>query len=73
MMEKKGVAKAIINDGTNKILGFHIIGPSAPILIQEVIDAMANGGSVNRVLRVMHIHSITELIPRFLPKQMSSS
>jgi mycothione reductase len=67
MMEKKGFAKAIIDDKTNNILGFHIIGPFAPILIQEVVDAMAAGGNVNHVRRAMHIHpSITELIPRTL-------
>jgi mycothione reductase len=64
MMEETGFAKAIVEANTGKILGFHIIGPYAPILIQEVIDAMASGGGINQIQAGMHIHpAITELIP----------
>ena len=67
MLEKKGFAKVILEDETNKILGFHIIGPYAPIIIQEVVTAMSNGGDVEQIGRAMHIHpSITELVPRVL-------
>jgi dihydrolipoamide dehydrogenase len=49
---------------TGKILGFHIIGPYAPILIQEVLGAMASGGGIDQIQTSMHIHpAITELIP----------
>jgi len=37
MMEETSFAKAVVDADTGKILGFHIIGPYAPILIQEVI------------------------------------
>jgi dihydrolipoamide dehydrogenase len=40
MMEKEGFAKVIVEKETNRILGFHIIGPYAPELIQEVVNAM---------------------------------
>lgn len=67
MLEKKGFAKAIVDEQTGKLLGFHIIGPYAPILIQEIVTAMANGGDPNVIRRAMHIHpSISELIPRVL-------
>ena len=67
MLERKGFAKAILEEETNKILGFHIIGPYAPIIIQEVVNAMANGGDIDYVGRAMHIHpSITEIVPRVL-------
>jgi mycothione reductase len=67
MLEKKGFAKAIVDADSDKILGFHIIGPFAPILIQEVINAMASGEGIGQIGRSMHIHpSITELIPRVL-------
>jgi pyruvate/2-oxoglutarate dehydrogenase complex dihydrolipoamide dehydrogenase (E3) component len=67
MLERKGFAKAIVEDETGKILGFHIIGPYAPIIIQEVVSAMANGGEIDQVGRAMHIHpSITEIVPRVL-------
>jgi mycothione reductase len=67
MMEENGFAKAIVEADTGKILGFHIIGPYAPILIQEVINAMASGGGVDHIQAGMHIHpAITELIPEVL-------
>jgi mycothione reductase len=56
MMEEEGFAKAVIEKNTWKILGFHIIGPYAPILIQEVIDSMTTGGTVMPVITGMHIH-----------------
>jgi len=67
MMEETGFAKAVVEADTGKILGFHIIGPYAPILIQEVINAMASGGGIDQIRRGMHIHpAITELIPQAL-------
>jgi dihydrolipoamide dehydrogenase len=67
MMEKNSFAKAVLEAGTGKILGFHIIGPYAPILIQEVINAMASGGGIDQIQTSMHIHpAITELIPALL-------
>jgi mycothione reductase len=67
MMEETGFAKAIVEADTGKILGFHIIGPYAPILIQEVINAMASGATVDHIQAGMHIHpAMTELIPRVL-------
>ena len=67
MMEETGFAKAVVEADSGKILGFHIIGPYAPILIQEVINAMASGGGIDQIQTSMHIHpAITELIPALL-------
>ncbi|OGN98657.1 MAG: dihydrolipoyl dehydrogenase [Chloroflexi bacterium RBG_13_51_18] len=67
MVEKSGFAKAVVEEASNKILGFHIIGPYAPILIQEVIDTMASGGTTDNIFSAMHIHpAIPELIPEVL-------
>lgn len=55
MMEEESFAKAIVKrDG--KIIGFHIIGPHASILIQEVINAMANDLDIWSIGKAMHIH-----------------
>jgi dihydrolipoamide dehydrogenase len=65
MMEEEGFAKAIVDGHSGKILGFHIIGPYAPELIQEVINAMATGGGVHSINEGMHIHpAMPELILR---------
>ncbi len=63
MVEEEGFAKAIIEKDTYRLLGFHIIGPYAPILIQEVTDIMAVGGNMWTLAQGMHIHpALTELI-----------
>jgi dihydrolipoamide dehydrogenase len=64
IMETEGFAKAIVEKETDKILGFHIIGPYAPELIQEVVNAMTSGGNVNELNVGIHIHpSLSELVP----------
>ncbi|MCX5994905.1 MAG: dihydrolipoyl dehydrogenase [Chloroflexi bacterium] len=65
MMEEEGFAKAIVDGHSGRILGFHIIGPYAPELIQEVINAMTTGGGVHSINEGMHIHpAMPELILR---------
>ncbi len=65
MEELSGFAKAIVDAHKRKILGFHIIGPYAPILIQEVVNAMSLGGNIGFIGQGMHIHpALPELILR---------
>ena len=63
MVEENSFAKAIVEKNTGKILGFHIMGPYAPTLIQEVINAMAIGGNVSYLAHGMHIHPA---LPEFI-------
>jgi dihydrolipoamide dehydrogenase len=64
MMEEEGFAKAIVEKGTQRILGFHMIGPEASTLIQEVVNVMANEESIESITRSMHIFpALSELIP----------
>jgi len=54
---EEGFVKIIIEEETYKILGGHIIGPYAPILMQEVINAMnAGNGSIAPIQSAMYIH-----------------
>jgi dihydrolipoamide dehydrogenase len=64
MAEKKGFVKVIVEQKTGKILGAHIIGPYASMLIQEIINAMATGdGTFIPIIRGMHIHpSMSEVV-----------
>jgi dihydrolipoamide dehydrogenase len=55
MVEQEGFAKAIVEKGTERILGFHIIGPHAAVLIQEVVNAVINKGNVKSITGCMHI------------------
>jgi mycothione reductase len=63
MMETDGFAKAIVDRDTRHILGFHVIGPHAPSIVQEVINAMASGGHITEIEKALHIHpALPELV-----------
>jgi dihydrolipoamide dehydrogenase len=63
MAEKDGFAKIIVDAETEEILGFHMIGPDASILIHEVIVAMANKLSYMDLANAMHIHpALSEVV-----------
>jgi mycothione reductase len=63
MMEEEGFCKAIVKKDAGKIVGFHIVGPYASILIQEVVVAMANDLSIWALNKGIHIHpALTEVI-----------
>lgn len=67
MVEKDGFAKAIVEKKTGKILGFHIIGPYASHIIQEVVNAMVNKNTVDYITGSIHTFpSLSELIPQTL-------
>ncbi len=63
MMETEAFAKAIVHRKTGKILGYHIIGPQASVLIQEVVNAMAADGNLWSVAKGIHIHpALSEVV-----------
>jgi dihydrolipoamide dehydrogenase len=63
MMETEGFTKAVVHKKSGKILGYHIIGPQASVLIQEVVNAMAADGNIWSVSKGMHIHpALSEVV-----------
>lgn len=57
MGKPEGFVKVILEQKTGKLLGGHIMGPFASVLIQEIINAMAVGnGTFVPIMRSMHIH-----------------
>ena len=66
MGEEDGFVKLIVEAETYKILGCHIVGPHAAILIQEVIASMSAGeGWVYPLVDAMHIHpALPEVVQR---------
>jgi mycothione reductase len=63
MMETEGFAKAIVHRKSGKVLGYHIIGPQASVLIQEVVNAMAADGNLWAVAKGLHIHpALSEVV-----------
>ncbi|KUG20705.1 dihydrolipoamide dehydrogenase [hydrocarbon metagenome] len=72
MMEEAGFAKAIADARSGTILGFHIIGPSAPLLIQEVTNVIAARGTADS-LGGIHIHpTLAELVPLTLRRMRAA-
>jgi dihydrolipoamide dehydrogenase len=61
-----GFVKIIIDERTFKILGGSIIGPYAPVMMQEIVNAMnAPGGTIDPIHNAMYIHPATpEVVQR---------
>ena len=66
MGNPNGFVKVIVEQETGEILGGHIIGPYASMLIQEVINAMnVEKNTFMNVVRSMHIHpAMPEVVQR---------
>ncbi len=66
MNAKDYFVKVIVDGSNSKILGAHIIGPWASILIQEIVNVMyTDARSVDIVDRAIHIHpAMTEVVQR---------
>ena len=66
MRVKDYFVKVIVERDTYRILGAHIIGPHASILIQEIINLMyTHDMSALPLLRAMHIHpALPEVVQR---------
>jgi mycothione reductase len=64
MGNPEGFVKVLVEHDTGKILGAHIIGPEAAILIQEIVNAMATGkGTFEPIAQGMHIHpALSEVV-----------
>ncbi len=65
--------KVIIQAGSNRILGAHIIGPHASVLIQEIINLMYTPEeSADPIMRGMHIHpALGEVVKKAFNSLMS--
>jgi dihydrolipoamide dehydrogenase len=61
-----GFVKVLVTEDARRILGAHIVGPHASILIQEVINLMyTREESIAPVTIGMHIHpSLSEVVER---------
>jgi mycothione reductase len=67
-------AKVILAKENLKILGVHIIGPQASVLIQEIINLMYTPDqSAQPMFNAMHIHpALTEVVQRAFQSLMTA-
>jgi len=58
--------KIVVDRQTLRILGAHVIGPHASVIIQEIVDAMyTERATVSSIYGSMHIHpALTEVVER---------
>ncbi len=56
MGEIAGMVKVIAEDGTDRVLGVHIIGPHASDLVHEAALAMEKGLTVQDIAGMIHAH-----------------
>jgi pyruvate/2-oxoglutarate dehydrogenase complex dihydrolipoamide dehydrogenase (E3) component len=67
MGEEDGFAKAVADARTRRILGFHIAGPHASLLIAEVANAVCRRETVERLAGCMHVFpALSDLVTEAL-------
>jgi len=64
-LQENGLAKVITDETGEKILGVHIVGPQASVLIHEAIVAMKANGTVKAITDTVYIHpALSEWLQR---------
>ena len=56
MGEEGGFVKILADAATDRLLGAHILGPSASELIAQAVTVMEFGGSAEDIARTIHAH-----------------
>lgn len=66
LKEEDGFVKVLADHETGEILGCHVLGPHASILVHEVLVAMRHGsGTVHDIRETVHIHpALNEVVSR---------
>ena len=64
--DREGFVKFLVNKENRKILGCHIIGSQASILIHEVLVAIKSGdGTIDNISKTVHVHpALSEVVSR---------
>lgn len=61
--ETEGLLKFVADMKTGELLGGHILGPHADILIHQIVTAMYNKGTAESIYRSIHIHpTLSEMV-----------
>ena len=60
--EEHGLAKLLF-DPTGAILGFHVVGEQASVLLHEVLPVMRYANDVRNIAKLIHVHpSLSEVV-----------
>ncbi len=55
-LQENGLAKVLTDEKGEEILGVHMVGPQASVLIHEAIVAMKGNGTVDAITKAVYIH-----------------
>lgn len=63
MKDEPGLVKAVVEKRSRRLLGLHVIGPEASILLQEAVNVIANKQKIDFIIDSMHTFpSLSEII-----------
>ncbi|GMR09885.1 MAG: FAD-containing oxidoreductase [Anaerolineae bacterium] len=63
--QSQGIVKLVADDETGELLGGHILGPHADILIHEIVTAMYKKGTAESIAKSIHVHpTLSEVVKR---------
>lgn len=63
--DRDGLVKVIVDDETKEVLGCHIIGTDASVLIQEAVNLMRLRGTADAITNSIYIHpALSEVVQR---------
>lgn len=61
--DTEGMAKLVYDKASAELLGCHIIGPEASLLVAEAAQAIANRDKIDRLARLVHTHpTLSEIL-----------
>jgi mycothione reductase len=64
-LEAEGLVKVVAKLENEQIVGAHIVGSQASVLVQELVTLMYAGGGTSAIKNGMHIHpSLSEVVER---------
>jgi mycothione reductase len=67
MEDEDSFVKLLADPHTRRLLGAHILGPQASILIQPLVQGMKYGQTVDEMAQVIYIHpALTEVVEQAL-------
>jgi len=61
--DNRGRLKAVVDNATGEILGFHILAPHGDDLLHEAVAAMHGHGPIERISKSIHVHpTLSEMV-----------
>lgn len=61
--DRRGRLKAVVDKASGEVLGYHILAPHGDDLLHEVVAAMHDRGSIERISKSIHVHpTLSEMV-----------